>query len=236
MKPITFLILSLFTFITLSSCRVETRGNKPRGAEKTISVDARDFNSIDLEYPSKVTYIPSDTYSVTVTAPEKELSDIDVKVVGHKLQISKRDGSRQNFLFHGNYDSDARIVVKSPTLEGVWIIGSATFKCDSTITSHKLDLNITGSGVIDINDIKATTVSASITGSGDIDAGLTSVSSTEIEIAGSGDIDMDFRDCKSVNANIAGSGEIELKGNVESLLQSVSGSGTISVSGLKVGL
>lgn len=233
MKPIT-LLLSFLTFITLSSCRIETRGSKQKGPEKTITVDAKDFNSISLEYPSTVTFIPSDTFSVTVKAPEKELSDIDVKVAGHKLQISKRNGSRQNFLFHGNFDSDAHIVVKAPTLDGVWIIGSATFNCDSTIASRKLELNITGSGDIDIKDIQAKSVLASIVGSGDIDAGLTRVNFTEIEISGSGDIDMDFHDCKSVNANIAGSGDVELKGNVETFSQSVSGAGSINISKLRV--
>lgn len=228
-KTIILSLVSVLSFLTFTSCKVEVI-DKNQGSIKASTVDVKDFNGIAISYPVEVTYIPSETFSVVVKAPEKVKENIIIKVKDGILQISPQEmwGKNKRYLILNGYSSnneDVKITVKAPSLNEVSIAGSGDFKCKSTMKTQKLVLSVAGSGDIDIKNIEAQFVSASIAGSGDIDAGLTKVEKTEASIAGSGDIDIKFSDCGHVEANISGSGDIELSGNIKSLSKNIIGSG-----------
>lgn len=232
------IILSLISFLSvlsLSSCKVEVVNKEQRKA-KTFNVPVNSFDRIYIAYPADIVYIPSDTFSIMVKAPEKAGKDLDIGVRNGTLEIKKSDLWKDDhyIVFHSHYD-DATITVKAPTLKYVAIAGSADFNCDTTITTQRLDLEIAGSGYINVKDIQAQTVSASIAGSGNIDAGLTRVNNTNLSLAGSGDIDIKFSQCGDVKTSIAGSGDIKLSGDVRSYHQDVSGSGDMHIDKLRIG-
>ena len=234
-KTIILSFISLLSVLTLASCKVE-RIDKDRGPVKTFAVDAKDFNGINISYPAKVTYIPSDTFSVTVKAAEKDRENTIIRVKDGVLQISPEGtwGEKKKYLiFNSNHD-DMEITVKAPSISSVNIAGSGVFKCNTTMKAPHLLLSIVGSGDIDIKNIEAKLVSAGIVGSGDINVGVTNASKAEAKISGSGDIDMKCHNCDDVVADISGSGDITLSGNTKSLDKSVSGSGDIHTEELTV--
>lgn len=234
-KTILFSLVSLFSAISLSSCKVEVT-NQNEGPVTTSTVNVKDFNSISIAYPADVVYIPADTFSVTVKASEKARKDLVISVNDGMLELNTSDTQRnsKHYLFYNNHYGDVTITIKAPTLTYVAIAGSGSFKCDSTITTPQLELVVAGSGEFDINNIRADAVKASIAGSGDIDAGLTEVGNTTLNIAGSGDIDIHLNKCGTVKASIAGSGDMKLKGDVKSFSNEVAGAGDIDIDELTI--
>lgn len=234
-NTILFALVSLFSAISLSSCKVEAT-NQDEGPVTTSTVDAKNFNSISIGYPADVVYIPADTFSVTVKASEQARNDLMISVSDSMLELNRSDVQKnsKHYIFYNRHYDDVTITIKAPTLKYVAIAGSGSFKCGSTITTPRLELAVAGSGKFDINNIRANDVKASIAGSGDIDANLTEVGKTLLEIAGSGDIDMHFRKCGSVKASIAGSGDIKLRGDVKSFSNEVAGAGDIDIDELTI--
>lgn len=237
-KTIILSLVFVFSILAFTSCKVEVI-DKNQGSIKESTVDAKDFDGIAISYPAEVTYIPSETFSVVVKAPEKVKENMIIKVIDGVLQISSQEmwGKNKRYLILNGYSSnneDVKITVKAPSLNEVSIAGSGDFKCNSTMKTQKLVLSVAGSGDIDINNIEAQFVSASISGSGDIDAGLSKVAKTEASIAGSGDIEMKFSDCGHVEANLSGSGDIELSGDIKSLSKNIIGSGEFHTDKLRI--
>lgn len=234
MKQTILYLLTIMAAISLSSCKVETINDNKSKTVKTENIAAKDFNNIIINYPAKVIYMPSDTFSVAVKAPENQLDNVKVYANDSQLIIEESKETDKKYLFKGHHNNDITVIVKSPYLQRVSIAGSGSFCCDTTMTANSLDLEIAGSGEIDIKNIRAVKTALSIAGSGEIDAGLNNVDNASVEIAGSGDVSLDLHKCKSVYTNIAGSGNIELRGDVETLKQHIAGSGSIDTDHLKV--
>lgn len=190
-NTIIFSLILFLSVLSLSSCKVEVL-DKEQGPVKTENIASKDFDRIMISYPATVIYIPSDTFSVKVKAPEKVRESLEIGVKSGTLEIKKPDmwqNDKHYIIFHSHYDN-VTVTVKAPTIKYVAIAGSATFKCDTTITAHGLDLEIAGSGEIDIKNIQAQAVSASIAGSGDITLSG-DVKSYHQDISGSGDMHID---------------------------------------------
>lgn len=190
-NTIIFSLILFLSVLSLSSCKVEVL-DKEQGPVKTENIASKDFHRILISYPATVIYIPSDTFSVKVKAPEKVRESLEIGVKSGTLEIKKPDmwqNDKHYIIFHSHYD-DVTVTVKAPTIKYVAIAGSATFKCDTTITAYRLDLEIAGSGEIDIKNIQAQAVSASIAGSGDITLSG-DVKSYHQDISGSGDMHID---------------------------------------------
>lgn len=103
----------------------------------------------------------------------------------------------------------SNIVVRSPDLEKINISGSGSLSAEDTMELHDLNIDISGSGKVKMNYVKAKNIEANMRGSG------------KIILGGS---------AQSLNANLAGSGKIIThKLNVDRSEVNVSGSGTASV-------
>ena len=124
----------------------------------------------------------------------------------------------------GDFISQQRIATDNMdiNLRGSGDIDIADLICD------RCDINLIGSGDIDLKRLEAQRASASLIGSGDIDLKLNNVLNTLLALKGSGDISADFeKGCKKVECELRGSGDISLKGNVEHFSKQKSGSGDI---------
>lgn len=103
----------------------------------------------------------------------------------------------------------SNIVVRSPDLQKINISGSGSISAEDTMELHDLNIDISGSGKVKMNYVKAKNIEANMRGSG------------KIILGGS---------AQSLNANLAGSGKIIThKLNVDRAEVNVSGSGTASV-------
>lgn len=231
------LVLMIIAGFTFSSCKIEKVKNA--GSVETRQYYAKNFTKIRLEYPGKVIFIPSDTFSVSVKATKYAHERMIVTTDGGVVRIT-RPRKKDNVIFVGDgfisndLLDNVVITIKAPTLSDVSIAGCGEFECKDTLKSTNLELSVAGSGEMDIKYIKANSVSASISGSGEIDAGLVHVPKSDLQITGSGDIDINFFSCGFVNAEIAGSGVMELKGNVERFTKYISGSGDIDTYKLNI--
>lgn len=99
------------------------------------------------------------------------------------------------------------------------------------LTVEKLDLaSISGSGDIQVPDLKTSRFSASIGGSGDINMGNLDGEQLEIDIGGSGDVSTGRVKVNSLRVKINGSGDITLSELVgDELSMNVNGSGSLRI-------
>lgn len=99
------------------------------------------------------------------------------------------------------------------------------------LTVKNLDqASISGSGDIQVPDLKSSQFNASIGGSGDINMGNLDGEQLEIDIGGSGDVSTDRVKVTSMQVNINGSGDITLAELVgDELSLNVNGSGSLRI-------
>jgi hypothetical protein len=119
----------------------------------------------------------------------------------------------------------SRIEVTVPKLEEVEVSGSGDIDI-AGLNSEMFDLRISGSGDIDFQDVQAGEMLIRVSGSGDIRADGT-VELLDISINGSGDIDARDLEAKEVEAHISGSGDVRVFAS-ERFDGSTSGSGDIT--------
>ncbi len=228
MKKILILLPALVLLAALSACRVEKVQDD--GPQVTRHIQAAGFSSIALAIPAEVTYIPSDTFGVDVSASEDAIRKLDIRVKGGQLCIGTKDRTDRDgnhyIVFNGRHNSTS-ITVRAPRLTGVLVAGSCSFVCNDTLRTDRFDFTVEGSGSIDAKCIEAERVTISVAGSGDIDAALARVALTDISIAGSGDADVSFAACTDVHIGGRCSGDIDVDGDVGSLSKNIAGSGDI---------
>lgn len=234
MKNIAILLIAAFALFT--SCKVETQ--KDLGPETTRTVTVSDFNKLAISVCSDYEYIPSDTFSVTITAPEKALDRILLNVTTDSTlsieKASERNKSDVMWIMRNSGTDAAKIIVRAPYLTCVNIAGSSTFTCNKIMRAPKLALQIAGSGEINVAGVEADWVKTQITGSGDIQASLSHVASIIADVTGSGDITLNLKQCGGVGANVTGSGVITLSGDAESFSPTITGSGVINTDNLQL--
>lgn len=230
-KLALMLIASLALF---NSCKIET--TKDLGPETTETKEVDTFSVLSVSGSSDVVFIPSDTFSVTVTAPQKAHDRLVATVENGEMRISEKNPDTKDvkWVVRNTGTPASKIVVRAPYLTGIRINGSGSVRCDGAMNTQSLWMWIMGSGEISMAHIAAQSVDATITGSGDIEATLAQVGKTCAEVTGSGEISMKLRNCGAVNATITGSGDIELSGTAQTLKQTTQGSGDISTNELKL--
>ncbi len=248
------MLISIALLALLASCKVETQTDL--GPETTRTMSVKEFSSLNLAIATDVEYIPSDTFSVTITAPEKQMDRISVDQSAGTLTICANSASTPGVIWivENNGPAATKIVVRAPRLTQVSVAGSGSLVCKNTLKTPHIDFAIAGSGSISIDSLEAQSItlnthgSGSITartlkvdqaavaimGSGNIDAGLTQASSVNATIGGSGYVSMALTDCGHVEAAITGSGAITLSGTAQTLEQNISGSGNIDTDNLKL--
>lgn len=232
MKNIALLLIAVMALF--SSCKIET--TKDLGPETTRTITTREFSQLAISVSGDVEYIPSDTFCVTITAPEKSLDRILLNVSDSTLSIEESQGKDEGVEWIINNSGPAvnKIVVRAPYLTCVNLAGSASFNCNKVIKTSRLALQVAGSGEIAVADVETTTMKAEVAGSGDITAHVKQATSITTNVTGSGDIKLELADCGNVEAGVAGSGDITLSGKAKTLKQDVAGSGDIDTDNLKL--
>ena len=246
--PVAGLMALAVVLMSATSC-VKTSHSLPldEGQRVTESRFLKGFEKIEIVGSPTVYYTQADSFSVEVTGPENYIEDILTEVNAKSLVIRNR-GKMGVVNFQLNGSNKISVHVTSPDLIAISLNGSGDFISKQRIDTDNMDINLRGSGDIDIADLicdrcdinligsgdidlkrlEAQRTSASLIGSGDIDLKLSNVLNTFLALKGSGDISADFaKGCKKVECELRGSGDISLKGNVEHFSKQKSGSGDI---------
>lgn len=238
----------------LSSCMLRINGTDSslppaKSAEAaTLAADsaaAKGFTKLTTKGNMDIHYTPGDTFTVTLKGDTACIRRTIVQNDGTTLTVSTaRD---KKFFTKNNYDID--VYITAPELAEVNLEGAGDFTAEHGISSQTLELNISGSGDIYVNGVKAGSFGISIAGSGDAKvngieakqadfsiAGSGGVYIDSIKtdsfsgsIAGSGDISVTRADIRSADCSIAGAGDIAIDGHVGKCKQSVAGAGTVKI-------
>lgn len=241
--------------MALTSCSIHVNKRSDNTEVKTKTFEAKDFNKISISCSADIEYTVSDTVSITVKATDDWIKTLDISTAADgTLVISKKD--EDDGVFHINiHYGECKVIISGPSLEGVTIDGSGSFKCDDemqvktftssisgsgdivikSIKSENAAFSIEGSGDIMASNIETSKLNVAISGSGDIVINAVSVADISASIEGSGDIALDCKDCDTATVSTLGSGDIKISGNLKHLNQSTEGSGDIDISKLNIG-
>jgi hypothetical protein len=210
----------------------------------TKSFALSNFDKVAVQNDAHVTYIADSVFSVIVNAQQDMLDRMNVVVNGRELKISYKWGI--TIVKH----EPINITVHAPAFKGAEVTGSGSINVPSPFKPASLDINVTGSGNVFLNEIITSTTNIDVNGSGDVEIGNLETASCSLDVSGSGDIllaggkisTMDARvsgsgfieaqnlPCSTATANTTGSGKITIF-VLAKLIARISGSGNIFVKG-----
>ena len=219
--------------ISMTSC--DPLGTRGSGDLKTEDRNVSDFHALEVNVCGNVEVNVDSVYKVTVTCEDNIIDYLETIEDNGVLKIR----------FDRNvYDVDKlKITVSAPSWDAFEVNGSANVKVQDPISGSKLNLDISGSGDIDIfkaffDDFKVRVsgsgdiemngsgdhLDCSVSGSGEVDMLDCPVKSAEVSISGSGDVLLDVSE--SLDVSISGSGKVEYKGDPQ-VTKNISGSGSV---------
>lgn len=215
----------------------------PEGVRFTKDFEVGAFDELSVNGSFNVTYVPGEP-SVSITADEKVMEHIRVKVADGELKI---DFGHKKISKTGEID----VKVSCPVLNDLNLAGSCTFdapqgiiatdfegdlagSCRMTAASltsqGDADLSISGSGEASIKSVACVDMDLQIAGSGNITAeGVQCLKDIDLGVAGSGNITISGTNGGDTDITIARSGKVDVKGLVTkgSTSSEVSGSGKV---------
>ena len=210
------------------------------------------FEKIVLKGSPTIKYTQGSQFKVEVQAPKDIIKNVQTNVNGKTLEVSIKS---RKWSWRGIKDQNVTILVTSPDLIGVELLGSGDFECKSHLDTDHLDVMLKGSGDIVFTDIICDKLTTSVVGSGDLtidkvisqtaDIDLIGsgdikikeqkVNQTKVGLKGSGDIALTLQNCGVIDCRLLGSGDITLRGDVTKLNSYTRGSGDIHTQKLKIG-
>lgn len=196
------------------------------GPKTSRSFSVSDFDGIVLAASDDVRVTEGAAFSVSATATQKVLDQLEFTVQDGVLKISrKRQSGSWNARHH---DQSATISVTMPVIHSAAIAGSGNMQIAAT-AQDSFEGSIAGSGELSIAQVRAANTELSIAGSGDLTASG-AAKQLDLNIAGSGDIDATKLQAEQLSASIAGSGDIRARATAGASA-SIIGSGDIEISG-----
>ena len=121
------------------------------------------------------------------------------------------------------------IYIEAPAFDKINLLGSGNITTENALTGSNLELDLGGSGNINVKDATFNKIDADIAGSGSIELSGTA-DSDNLGVSGSGNIEAKNLKAKTVKANITGSGGIDCYAETD-LDATITGSGNIEYSG-----
>lgn len=200
------------------------------------------FSEISLRIPAKLYLEQGEKQSVEIVAKKSALEEIITEVKDRQLIIRFPNKS---YFWKDFTPGKIEIFITVPEINGLSVSGSGDIINEGEINSRILDLSLSGSGKLILDDLKAERVKAAISGSGDMQLsgsgkavdlsvvisgsgnfkGLGFASEdVNVKIAGSGDAFVHA--ANSMKIRVAGSGDVKYKGN-PAIDQSILGSGKV---------
>jgi Putative auto-transporter adhesin, head GIN domain len=198
-KVSSVMIAALFFLISLAAHAETEERNLPA------------FTEISLRIPAKLYVQQGDVQKVTIDARAATLKDIVTEINGRTLVIKF---PIRNY-FWKNLDPGSIIIhITLKEISGLSLSGSGDIIAESTLTSPILNANISGSGNINLSDLKVDRMTAVISGSGNVNLKNSKVASEfSGTISGSGNIKAQNFEAEDVKVTISGSGNCSVASN-----------------------
>ena len=202
-------MLVMLMFMCITSMQAQSITPSKKYITKELN-NVSNFSSIRVLGSPDVEYRQSNGSKTTVSiyGSDNLVDLLEVSTVNGVLQVNIKKGVK---ILSG--ERRLKVIASSPSLDNVDIKGSADVYLKGTIKGADLNLNITGSGDIEAENLQYTNLSAFIKGSGDID--VKNVKAT------------------TVKTIVSGSGDVKMKGSTQTAMLTVNGSGDISADKFK---
>ena len=201
-------------------------GFQVKADNQTRKVDP--FTEISLRIGAKVHLEQGEKQNLEIVAKSSTLEELITEVKDGKLIIRFPN---KDFFWKTFQPGEITIYVTTPEIKGLGVSGSGDIIAEDGIKTKALDLAVSGSGNIKIEDLSAEQVKATISGSGDIVlSGKTAAQDLGVAISGSGNLKgMDYS-ADDVSVKIAGSGNVDIEAN-KNLYVRLAGSGNVTYKG-----
>jgi hypothetical protein len=207
LRKLALAIGALALVLLLSACSIDVgvdigdRGPKGSGVAATSKRRTAAFDRVELRGAADVTIAVGKARSVSVRGDDNLLGRVKTRVEGDTLVISTRP-----------YRSKIGIEVEVnvPALK---------------------EVELSGSGEMDVSNVNAATFSAALSGSGELWL-EGRADRLVLDLSGSGDAQLDNIAAQDMRLSIGGSGEIVATGTTRSLQVEIPGSGEADLNGL----
>jgi len=182
------------------------------------------FNELNLSISANVYLKQGNTQKVEIHASDRLLEKIETEVKGSALNIKWTERNVR-------HTEKIKIYITMTDVNALRIAGSGDIIASGLISTSDLELKISGSGNIELPDVKANKVSSKISGSADISLkGSSTVGELSVAISGSGDVNAGGLPVNNVSIAISGSGDCKVHA-METLKARVAGSGDVYYKG-----
>ncbi len=193
--------------------------------DKKVTREVGPFTEIELSVAANLYLKQGNEHSLVLEGDEDELEEIETQVQGETLKIKHKKP------FHFGSSKRITIYVTMKEIEELSVGGSGKIEAATPIQSEDLELNVSGSGDINIDELEASEVESSISGSGDIRlAGNKQVNTLDCNISGSGELHASGLKVGSAELSLSGSGGCKVYVTDE-LDVDISGSGKVRYKG-----
>lgn len=192
-------------------------GSRDRGADKTETIAAVDFDRIEVAGVFELDVKVGGDYSVMLSGKEDDLARTTARVENGVLVLDTdekgADGKRR-FVKHG-----VTATISMPALNGVDSAGVVDGDITG-ISAENFNADISGVGELELSGTCGA-LDADVSGVGELDAKDLQCRSVTVEVSGIGEAKIYASE--SVDADIAGIGEIEIYGSPAQVSKSNSG-------------
>jgi hypothetical protein len=182
------------------------------------------FSGVDLRMNATVVYKQAPDYKIEVRAQDNIQGILITEVENGKLVVRVKNDVRLR------RHEPITITVQSPELNRLRVSGSGNITATGLLNADDLEVDISGSGDIELADLVARYLDVDISGSGDFKVVSGMAPEELLRISGSGDIDVANVLAKSVISTTSGSGTTRVNVS-EQLRVTISGSGNVHYKG-----
>lgn len=197
-----------------------------RAEEQTRKVDA--FTEISLRIGATVHLEQGKDQNLEIVAKTSTLEEIITEVKEGKLIIRFPN---KNLFWSSFQPGEITIYITTPEIHALGVTGSGDIIAEDEIKTKELDLAVSGSGNIKLEELSAEQVRNVISGSGNIVLeGNTTAQDLSVAISGSGNFKGINYSAKDVSIKLSGSGNVDVEA-IDNLHIRLLGSGNITYKG-----
>lgn len=215
--------LVLLCFLALPACDLLVgQAIEGSGVPSSLTVDVADVTEVRFSVPGDLLIEQGPAEDLQVEGDDNILENLLIRVRNGRLEIGTEDRVRLR------PQAPLRFRLQVPELTEVNLAGTGHIDI-SEFQADELTVQMAGSGSVAAPDLWAETLVVDVAGSGTFESWGTAARQ-DIRIAGSGEIDLSDLDGREVQVDIAGSGTVDLRAS-ESLDARIAGSGTVRYTG-----
>ncbi|MBL7877102.1 MAG: DUF2807 domain-containing protein [Cyclobacteriaceae bacterium] len=196
--------------------------------KETRNVDT--FTKIAFRVPGKLYIKQGSVQKVELQGDKEVLSKIETEVNGGRLSIGREN---RNWRMWDWDDDKITVYITVKDIEGISVSGSGDAVSEGVLKTGDLDLNVSGSGNLEIEADANGLVEANVSGSGNVYV-KGNCRALESKVSGSGNVRIAGNITERADVNVSGSGKIMASGTAREIRTTISGSGEVRAANLEV--